>query len=73
MNHEECWNKVRKQLKDADKSLGWVRFGLVGPKGQSGQVIEYSQTIIKKDGSEKTVQKKSFITHDFCPFCGKKF
>lgn len=71
--HVECFDNVRKQLKGADASVGYVRFKLVGVNGLSGQYIEYSQTIKKKDGTEKTVEKKSYVTHLYCPFCGKKF
>lgn len=72
-NHVECIDKVRSELKNADPSLGWVRFKLAGSNGITGQAIEYSQTIKKKDGTEKVVEKKSFVTHDYCPFCGGKY
>lgn len=71
--HTNCIKKIRKQIKDADPSIGWIRFRLAGDNGITGQYIEYSQTTAKRDGTEKTVEKKSFITHDYCPFCGEKY
>jgi len=71
--HVECIKKQREAIKSADPSVGWVRFKCAGDNGITGQYIEYSQTVKKRDGSEKVVEKKSFITHDYCPFCGEKY
>lgn len=79
-NHD-CISKVRKQLKDADPSLGWVRFDLSTIQDMSkkngiemtGQRIEFSYKHKKKDGTEVEKIGKSFVTHAYCPFCGKKY
>ena len=71
--HVDCINKVRQQLKAADSSIGWIRFGLAGDNGITGQAIEYSQTITKRDGTTKQITGKSYVAHDFCPFCGERY
>ncbi|MGN6478314.1 MAG: hypothetical protein ACTHKV_13900 [Flavipsychrobacter sp.] len=79
-NHD-CISKVREQLKAADPSLGWVRFDMSTIKDMSkkdginmtGQRIEYSYKHTKKDGTVIEKTGKSFVTHDYCPFCGKKY
>lgn len=72
-HHVECINKVRTQLKSADSSIGWIKFKLAGSNGVTGQYIEYAQSVTKKDGTTRSVNKKSFVTHDYCPFCGEKY
>jgi hypothetical protein len=79
-NHD-CITRVRKELKENNLDMGWVRFDLSTIKDISkktgiemtGQRIEYNYQQKKKDGT--TVEKigKSFVTHDYCPFCGKKY
>lgn len=71
--HVDCITKVRQQMKKDDPSLGWVKFILAGTNGVTGQAIQYSETVTKRDGTKKEVIKKSYVTHDFCPFCGEKF
>lgn len=39
----------------------------------TGQRIEIGYNHIKRDGSTQKKERKSFITHKFCPFCGKKY
>jgi len=79
-NHD-CISKVRTELKEADPTLGWVRFELSNIKSTSqkdgivktGQAISYSYEHTKKDGTKITKIGKSFVSHDFCPFCGEKY
>lgn len=77
----DCISKVRKQLKGADPTIGLVKFKLSTIKNlyiknaieKTGQEIEYSFTYTKKDGSKVEKTAKSFVSHDYCPFCGKKY
>lgn len=39
----------------------------------TGQRIEVGYNHVKKDGGVKRMEKKSFIAHAFCPFCGVKY
>jgi hypothetical protein len=71
--HVACINKVRTELKNADPSIGYIRFKLAGENGITGQYIEYSQAVEKRNGTIKQVEKKSFIAHSFCPFCGEAY
>ena len=77
----DCISIVRQQLKDADPTLGWVKFELSTIQDLSkrdglkktGQAISYSYIHTKKDGTAVEKTAKSFVTHDYCPFCGKKY
>lgn len=79
-NHD-CIAELRKQMMQADERLKWVRFDLStivdadarNPEYKTGQRIEYGYVHTKKDGSKVEKQEKSFITHKYCPFCGKKY
>lgn len=39
----------------------------------TGQRIEIGYNHTKRDGTIQKKERKSFITHDFCPFCGKEY
>lgn len=80
MANHKCVDKLRKKMMAESKSVKWIRFDLSdittgdGKKsGMTGQRIEYGYTHKKKDGTEVEKQEKSFVTHKFCPFCGKKY
>lgn len=70
-NHKKCIDKIRKQIMKADPNIRYVRFDLAnitdGSKtDMTGQRIEVGYENKKK-------VDKSFIEHDFCPFCGGKY
>lgn len=79
-NHD-CISKVRQQVKDADPTMGWVKFELSTIKNmnnydginKTGQAIRFSYTHTKRDGTTVEKTGKSFVTHNYCPFCGKKY
>lgn len=79
-NHD-CLSKVREQIMKADPSVKWVRFNYgniqdtaaKNPTIKTGQGIEVGFVKTKRDGSKVDKTEKSFITHDFCPFCGLKY
>ena len=78
MVKHNCIDKVTKQLMDADPALKTVRIGFSTitdgkTSNMTGQPVEVSFEKKKKDGTTKTVYEKSFVTHDYCPFCGKKY
>jgi hypothetical protein len=80
-----CVDKVRQELMTDDDTIYAIRFGLANVKtfnnynkrgiSKTGQYL----TIFFKDkkdrnGNSKPVRpKKTFISHDYCPFCGKKY
>lgn len=39
----------------------------------TGQRIEVVYNHVRRDGGVSRRTKKSFISHDFCPFCGTKY
>lgn len=42
-------------------------------ESQTGQEIVYDYAHVLKSGGVTLKKKKSFLTHDFCPFCGTKY
>lgn len=79
-NHD-CISKVRKELKNESPEMGWVKFDCSNvhnmndpdPIYKTGQRFEYSYRHTKKDGTIIEKIGKSFISHDFCPFCGEEY
>lgn len=77
----DCISKVRKQLKEEDPTIGWVKFDYStvhdlkdpNPLYKTGQRMEYSYNHTKKDGTVVEKTGKSFVSHDFCPFCGEAY
>lgn len=39
----------------------------------TGQRIEVGYDHTKRDGTIQKKEYKSFVTHDYCPFCGKLY
>lgn len=39
----------------------------------TGQRIEIGYDHVKRDGTIQKKERKSFVSHDFCPFCGKEY
>lgn len=77
-NHKKCIDKVRKEVMEANPEIKHIRFKLTtiynGKRSDiTGQEIEITEEVTKKDGSKKMKNSKSFVSHTYCPFCGKKF
>ena len=77
-----CLDKVRKQIMKGDSTITHVYFKLanivtIGGKTESvkktGQAIDYGFIHTKKNGEKVEKSQSSFISHDYCPFCGKKY
>lgn len=77
-----CLETIRKNIisnEDAnyvriDCSTIRIRFeGGKDLENVTGQKIEIGYNHVKRDGSIQKKERKSFIAHDFCPFCGKEY
>jgi hypothetical protein len=73
----DCITKIIKNAKKHDKTIEYIdfelsslqRFGAKPMRYKTGQSIKiYRKT---KTGKEKAT--KTFVSHNFCPFCGKEF
>lgn len=83
MKRHDCISIVRKNLMKQDTSLKYIYFDLstintwVGGKridqNKTGQRLTLGCIRKKKDGTTVVKDEKSFIAHDYCPFCGKKY
>lgn len=77
----DCISKVREDLMSEDPKIKYVRFKLDNivnisdrSKGtKTGQAIEIGVEHTKRNGTIIIKEEKSFVTHNFCPFCGKKY
>lgn len=76
----DCISKVREKLMKQDKSLVGIRFDLStiersDGKGdtKTGQRVWIRLKKKRKTGEEYIKEEKTFFTHLFCPFCGKKY
>jgi len=82
MEKEPCCNaKVRKGLMTNNSSITHIYFDLSNiqdisksnPVIKTGQNIEVGYNHTMKNGEIRQKTRKSFVTHEFCPFCGKKY
>lgn len=83
MKQHNCIDKIRKRLMKEDKRLKFVRFDLSNLRtwernkivGEeiTGQRIKLGFERKKKTGETVIKERNTFIGHDFCPFCGKKY
>lgn len=81
MKEHNCINEVTKRLMDANPRLTGVRILLSTLHDMddktaeviTGQPIEISFIHKKKNGDEIRKYEKTFVSHAYCPFCGKKY
>ena len=84
MAQEPCCNaKVREGLMANNAAITSVYFDLSNiqsfernkPVGgaKTGQKIEVYYDKVMKNGEVRNVKRNSFVSHDYCPFCGKKY
>lgn len=78
----KCLNEIRKNIIFNEKAnyvridCSTIRIRFQDGKdleNVTGQRIEIGYDHIKRDGSIQKKERKSFITHDFCPFCGAEY
>jgi hypothetical protein len=76
----DCISIKRKELMDANPKIKTLSVGLSTiatldntKRNMTGQPIEYTWEETNKKGVIKTRRAKGFITHKFCPFCGKEY
>lgn len=76
----DCISAVRKDLMKQDKAITYVRFELstitrLDGRGEvkTGQRIWIGIKKKRKTGEEYIKDERTFVTHDYCPFCGKKY
>lgn len=80
-NEHCCLNKIRKEIMDADADVTYVDFELsnIVSMNKSNRTIKTGQAIrigllkTKKNGEKIQKAYKTFISHDYCPFCGTKY
>ena len=77
---EPCCNaKIREQLKDNNPAITAVYFDLsnIGSFGSdkriTGQKVEVYYNHTMKSGEVRNKKRNSFVSHQYCPFCGKKY
>lgn len=84
IDHKACIDRRREQIMTANPDVNYVRFDMDNIKStyengyrnlfyKTGQRITIGFDHKKKDGTVVGKEEKSFIAHDYCPFCGKKY
>jgi hypothetical protein len=78
----KCLEKIRKNI-ISNEGANYVRIDCSNIRVRfengkdlenvTGQRIEIGYNHVKRDGSIQKKERKSFIAHDFCPFCGKEY
>lgn len=76
-----CLNKIRQNIVNNTPNVIYAKLELSNivnvfgdqEKKKTGQALEIGYKYKKKDGRETTKHKKTYIIHDYCPFCGQKY
>jgi hypothetical protein len=79
----KCLEKVRNNLIDS-LNANYIRIDMstisvTDENGKqikeniTGQRIEVGYKYVRRDGGIQQKERKSFISHQFCPFCGVKY
>ena len=76
-----CIEKVREALMKDNPSINYIVFDLCtiqnieepNPFQKTGQRITIDYNKKMKRGGIQRKREMSFITHNFCPFCGEKY
>lgn len=82
MKKHNCIEKVRKELIKQDDKIEYIRFQLSTISSvpsyedediKTGQEIHIGYKHKRKDGTIVPKERKTFVTHTYCPFCGVKY
>ncbi|HHT23140.1 MAG TPA: hypothetical protein GXZ87_07515 [Bacteroidales bacterium] len=79
MKKHNCISEIRENIKKMEPNVAYVRFDLADVHSDDCNVLMTGQRIDvgikkkKRNGEEKIVNEKSFVAHNYCPFCGKKY
>lgn len=74
MDKHTCVDEVRKQIMAADNTVEYVRMDLDNIRSmvdKTGQMKTGQRVFVGIKGKKK--EEKSFVAHDYCPFCGMKY
>lgn len=79
-NHN-CLERVRKELMDANPEIISLHFPFSMMQdmnkrygiNMTGQEVKYIVNQTREDGKVVQKVKRSFVIHDYCPFCGEKY
>lgn len=74
MEKHKCIDVVRKQIMAADETVEYVRFNLDNISNINSKHTEFKtgqRVFVGIKGRKK--EEKSFVAHDYCPFCGIKY
>lgn len=79
----DCIGKARKELMNQDEDTQYIRFKWANIESfedskrvgetKTAQEIQVGYIYTHRDGSKTLKERKSFVTHIYCPFCGKKY
>ena len=77
----KCLQEIREAWMKENQDITGVIYdcypvtNLSDPKSpkKTAQRVEINYWYTKKDGSKIKKTQKSFVTHIFCPFCGKSY
>jgi hypothetical protein len=77
----DCIGAIRTAMMQEDSTIKSVRFELSsivsmdkrGGDFKTAQEVSIVRKHTKKDGSVVDKTEKTFVTHQYCPFCGEKY
>jgi len=79
----DCLKNIRENIKINDDSITGVSFVLDNIRTinngkfeglyRTGQALDIEYKYTKRDGAVIRKNRKSFVGHDFCPWCGVKY
>lgn len=80
----DCISKVRHEIMQERPEVKWVKFDLSdlravldnGKRGKdekTGQEFVEGYAYTKKGGETIEKTRRSFVSHNYCPFCGYKY
>lgn len=76
-----CLQQIREDIMKADTSISAIVYdhsNIINLKdrekpAKTGQGVTVFFTAVDKAGKRTAKTKKTFIVHEYCPFCGQKY